>query len=272
MDLAAYLDRIAYRGRPRPDRETLTAIQHHHLRAIPYENLDVQLGRSQTTDPAAAFDKLVTRRRGGWCYEMNGVMGWALSEIGFSATRLATAVMRSAAGDANVGNHLVIRVDMEDGPLLADVGLGDGPFTPYPLVEGAFLDRGFEYRLERLGEGWWRLHNHALAMPPNFDFHVDKVDESLMAEKCAWLQTDPQSLFVQNLICQRFTQDGHVDLIGRVLRTYGPGGVTRRTLESADELVETLAEVFGLDEPAAARLWPAICARHEVVFAQAPAS
>ena len=78
--------------------------------------------------------------------------------------------------------------------------------------------------------------------------------------------------FVQNLICQRFTADGHVDLIGRVLRSYGPDGATRRTLESADELVETLAEVFDLDEPAAAQLWPAICARHEVVFAQAAAS
>src|SRR5438270_13953150 len=112
MNLAAYLDRIRDQGRPRPDRETLAAIQRHHLTAIPYENLDVQLGRPRTTDPAAAFDKLVTRRRGGWCYEMNGLMGWALSEIGFSVTPLATGVMTSSAGDDQTANQLVLRFNI----------------------------------------------------------------------------------------------------------------------------------------------------------------
>ena len=117
MELSAYLDRIGFEGRPVPDRATLEAVQRLHLLAIPYENLDVQLGRPLTTSPAAAVDKLVTRRRGGWCYEMNGVLGWALAEIGFRVTRLTGAVMRSMAGDANIGNHLVLRVDLEDGLL-----------------------------------------------------------------------------------------------------------------------------------------------------------
>ena len=269
MNLSAYLDRIGFKGRPVLDRSTLEAVQRLHLLAIPYENLDVQLARPLTTSPAAAFDKLVTRRRGGWCYEMNGVLGWALAEIGFRVTRLTGAVMRSAAGDASIGNHLILRIDLEDGSWVADVGLGDGPFTPYPMIEGPFTDRDLDFRLERIEGGWWRLHNHALARPPNFDLHLELEDETLLSRKCAILQTDPASLFVQNLICQQFTPDGHVDLIGRVLRRYGPEGTSEQILQSAAELVETLGDVFGLDEPAAARLWPRICARHEMVFGQA---
>ena len=79
-------------------------------------------------------------------------------------------------------------------------------------------------------------------------------------------------MFVQTLICQRFTPGGHIDLIGRVLRRVGPDGVSERLLASADELVGILASEFGLEEPAAASLWPAIVARHEAVFAQASSS
>jgi len=272
MDVAAYLDRIGFNGRPTVDRATLEAIQRLHLLAIPYENLDVQLGRPSTTDPAGAFDKIVTRRRGGWCYEMNGLLGWALAEIGFPVTRLASGVMRSVAGEGNIGNHLVLRIDLDGPPMLADVGLGDGPFTPYPMVEGAFRDRDQDFRLERLEGGWWRVHNHALARPPNFDLHLENVDESLLSGKCQWLQTSEESMFVQTLICQRFTPDDHVDLIGRVLRRYGPGGVSERLLYSADEFVAVLREVFDLDEPEAVGIWPRVCARHEAVFAEGHAA
>lgn len=266
MRLADYLTRIGFEGEPRPDRETLEQLQRRHHLAIAYENLDVQLGRPLTPEPAAAFDKIVRRRRGGWCYEMNGVMGWALTEIGFSVTRLAGAVMRSVAGDDNIGNHLVLRVDLPEGPMLADVGLGDGPFAAYPLREGPFRQRGQDYRIERLQEGWWRIHSPDIARPPNFDIHPEFGDEALLARKCAQLQSDPASLFVQTLICQRFTPDGHVDLIGKVLRRIGPDGVSEHTLGSAGELTEVLATVFDLVEPEAARLWPAVCARHAAVF------
>ena len=96
MDVQAYLDRIGFQGVPRPDLATLRALHRGHALAISYENLDVQLGRPMTTDPAAAFDKLVHGRRGGWCYEMNGVLGAVLSEIGFKVTRLAGGAYRAS--------------------------------------------------------------------------------------------------------------------------------------------------------------------------------
>ena len=160
MDLSAYLTRIGYEGDLTPTRQTLAAVQRAHLLAIPYENLDVQLGRPRTTAVSEAYAKMVGGRRGGWCYDMNGLLGWALKEMGFSVRRLATGVYRSGAGDEAVGNHLVLRVDFEDGLLLADAGLAGGPFTPYPVVEGEFSAHGFSFRLEAIEDGWWRLHNH----------------------------------------------------------------------------------------------------------------
>jgi N-hydroxyarylamine O-acetyltransferase len=266
LELSAYLDRIGFTGDRTPDLPTLEQLQRRHLLAIPYENLDVVLGQPVTIDPAAAFDKLVTRRRGGWCYEMNGLFGWALAEMGYGVTRLASGVMRSAMGEDAVGNHLVLRVDLEDGPVLADVGLGDGPLRPFAIRPHAFAIDGFDYAVEAMEDGWWRLHNRAGARPPDFDFHTGRTDEALLGRRCHFLQTDPASMFVQNLICQRFANDGHVQLLGKVLRKSSASRTADRTLSSADELSDVLAAEFGIDEPAAAGLWPRICERHEAVF------
>ncbi|HLI66672.1 MAG TPA: arylamine N-acetyltransferase [Caulobacteraceae bacterium] len=269
MDLAAYLDRIGFDGPVRPDRATLEALSRAHLLAIPYENLDVQLGRRLTTDPAAAYARIVGQgARGGWCYEMNGLFGWALGEIGFRVTRLASGVARSMKGDSAIGNHLVLRVDLADGPLLADVGLANGPRGPYRITDGAFSIAGFDYRLERMADGLWRFHNHPGGMAPNFDFCAEPTDdETALATACVALQTDPASPFLQNLVCVRFTEEGENQLRGRVLRTLAAGQTSERVLEDEADLIATLDRDFGIREPAAASLWPAICARHEAVQA-----
>lgn len=258
-----YLARIGLDRPPRADRAGLAALQWAHLTAIPYENLDVQLARPRSTDPVEAADKLITGRRGGWCYEMNGCFGWALDALGFRVTRLASAVLRSSLGEAMVGNHLVLRVDFDDGPMLADVGLGEGPPAPYALAPGVFASGWRRYRLETLPEGWLRLHNQPGAAPPDFDFHPDHADEAGMAAVCHRLQTDPQSMFVQNLICERYAPDGgHLKLVGRTLtRTDAAGVKAEQTIASADALTQVLEDTFGIDEPEAASLWPRVMAR-----------
>src|SRR5262245_34213020 len=121
MKLAAYLDRIRFEGPVRPDLDTLRRVHLAHRLAVPFEDLDGQLLRPLTTSFPQAFDKIVTRRRGGWCYEQNGVLGWALQEMGFDVQRLSAGVMREKLGDAQLGNHLCVLV-MLDQPYLADVG------------------------------------------------------------------------------------------------------------------------------------------------------
>lgn len=266
MNLSAYLDRIRFEGPARADLETLNRVHLAHQLTVPFENLDVQLRRPLTLDVNSSFDKIVTRRRGGWCYEMNGVLGWALSQIGFQVQRLSAGVMRERLGDQPLGNHLCLLVRL-DRPYLVDVGFGGSLAAPLPLHAGAERkDTPYRISLSEAAEGYWRFSEIAQSDPFSFDFRLDAADEGLFARKCASLQSDPASSFVQNLVVQRRTLDTHVGLRGRVLTTIHASHQEKKLLESPEALVATLRERFDLDVPEAASLWPAICARHEVLF------
>lgn len=272
MDIDAYLGRIGLTDRPPPTLEGLKALHRAHLAAIPYENFDVQLGRPVTIAVPAIYDKIVGRRRGGWCYEMNGLFGWALGELGFKVTRATGAVMRAAAGDAVIGNHLVLRVDLPEGVHLADVGFGDGPNEPFAVREGTFDSNGFPYAVERTGDGWWRLVNHPAGGAASFDFDPHPADETRLAAKCDELQTAETSVFVQNAVAFRQTP-GAIDVLrGRVALRIRPDGTGKRLIENADDLIATLKDVFALDLPEAAGLWDKIAARHEQVMAEREAA
>ncbi|MBU6444318.1 MAG: arylamine N-acetyltransferase [Alphaproteobacteria bacterium] len=267
MDIDSYLERIGLKKRPEADLAGLTALHRAHLHAISYENLDVQLGRPVTLALGPIFEKLVTKRRGGWCYEMNGLFGWALGELGFRVTRATGAVMRQVRGEDVVGNHLVLRVELEEGLYLADAGFGDGPLDPIAIRPGAFTANGFEFSLSQVEDGWWRLHNHPAGGAPSFDFRLDPADEAVLGQQCQRLQTAADSPFVQNAVCQRYTAQGLFVLRGRVLRIITPDRVSERRIDSVEDYLETLHAQFALDVPEAASLWPAICARHDALFA-----
>src|SRR5678816_1691405 len=205
MDLKAYFGRIGYVGRPRVDLATLHALHRAHLLAVPYENLDIQLGRPVGLDAQAAFDKIVTRGRGGWCYEMNSLFAAVLEEIGFKVTRMAGAVMREALGDIVLGNHLVLLVSVDGEPWIADVGLGDGSLDPFVLRAGPFSVEGYRFGLARLDRMWWRFQNHEQSNARSFDFIPEPSLPGVLAAHCEWQQTAPESTFVMNLVVQRFT-------------------------------------------------------------------
>jgi N-hydroxyarylamine O-acetyltransferase len=264
MNCSVYLDRIGFDGRAQPDLATLRRLQRGHLEHIPFENLDVQFGRRVTLDPKDAFAKLVSGGRGGWCYEMNGLFGWALESIGFRVMPMSAAVLRRERGRAAIGNHLVLSVELE-GPYLADVGMGDGPLEPIPIEEGVYQQEWRTLRLERLSDGWWRFHNSENALVPDFDFQHQPADWDLLTEKCLWQQTSAQSRFVQNAVCVRQRAGNIVALIGRVLKTIGRDGVEHRLVRSADEYVETLDAIFGICLPQARSLWPLIVRRHDML-------
>ncbi len=267
MKVDAYLARIGYSGPLRHDHATLTALHRAHLRAIPYENLDVQFGRPVTIERGPIFEKIVVNRRGGWCYEMNGLFGWALGELGFKVMRSAGSVMREERGAADP-NHLVLKVELEEGVYLADVGFGDGSRDPIRIVPGPFASHGFEFALSRQDGGWWRMHNHKAGGAASFDFDLKPADEAALAVTCARLQTAADSPFVQNAVLQRHADKGIWMMRGRVLREVTPQEQKDYLVDSAEEYVSVLSEVFALDLPEAASLWPKICARHEALLAE----
>ena len=266
MRLQRYLDRIGFEGVPRPDFDSLCRLHRGHALAIPYENLDVQFRRRVGREPSSIFEKIITNGRGGWCYEMNGLLGWALEEVGFKITRMAGGVRRDVMGDDAVGNHLVLCVEL-DRPYLADVGFGDGLIEPVPIAASSVTQGRFGYSLESLGQNWWRFFPEPLSRGPSFDFEQAPADETLLDAKCDWLQTHSESPFVQNAVLQRHRPDGHVTLRGLAFKREGAVDESFE-IESADHYIAVLAQEFNLSVPGVAQLWPQMEARHRAVLAE----
>lgn len=265
--LAAYFARIGFTGKAQPDLATLEALHTAHHATIPFENLDVQLGRPPTLEPDAAFDKLVHRRRGGWCYEQNGLLGRALAAIGFDVTRMSGGVLRQLRGDMAMGSHLCLKVTLER-DYLADVGFGGGVGKPVPIAAGKHESDPIPFALNEAEDGYWRLVIDLGSTPMSYDFRSEPADEATLEQFCYWQGNDPDSVFVQNLVVQQRKAGEHVMLRGKVLTCTTAQGQQVSELGSADELVATLSKRFALDIPEAATLWEPISTRHEALFGQ----
>lgn len=259
-DIDRYLARVRYTGSLGVSMETLTALHRAHLLAIPYENLDIHLGRPLTLDAAHIFHKIVNEQRGGWCYEMNGLFGRVLQSIGFDVRYVAGAVGRATRGDSVEGNHLVLIVTLEE-PWIADVGFGDAFIDPLPLEPGTYRQGYLDYAVEQQGERWI-VHVHQYAGTGSFDFTLEPRAMSYFARQCHELQTSPDSGFVRTTVCQRFVPGGIITLRGAVLRRVTSDGVLDHTLADAAEYQSVLDEQFDLRIEGAETLFPRVWERH----------
>jgi N-hydroxyarylamine O-acetyltransferase len=270
MRLKPYFERIGFSGKAAPDPDTLRGLMQAHIQAVPFENLDVQLGRPLTTAVEEAFEKIVGNSRGGWCYQQNGLFGWALSQIGFDVTRVAAAVMREERGDGALDNHLCLLVRCPDhsGTWLADVGFGGGLYQPIPLTQDNHWHDPFRVSLRRIEDGWWQFTENMGNGDFSFDFAPVVADETALSNKCDALQTDPESGFVLNLVAQLREPNRHLTLRGRVLSVATANGIETETITTAAELQDALRDLFRLDVPDIVDLWPRICERHESLFGE----
>ncbi len=264
MNLAHYLRRIGFTDTVSPTYPCFAAIHRAHALSVPYENLDVQLGRHLDFDLERIFDKIVTRSRGGWCYETHLLFEWALREIGFDTLQVVAGIYRREHGDETLGCHTAILVHLHE-TYLADLGLGDCIREPIPLLAGTYTQGPLSFRLELLDDGYWRFHNHALAYPCTFDFRVAPADWLQIGFHNNRQQTDPASTLVANLVCQIMKPESVTCLTGRLLREKSQSGMTKRLL-SEDEFELVLNTTFGLQDNDFGSLWPRVAARHEVLF------
>ena len=268
MKLQPYLDRIDYGGAAKPNYTALAALQEAHVRSVPFENLDVQLGRPLSVRIEDAYEKIVANNRGGWCYEQNGLFGWALSEIGFNVTRVAASVMRKQRGEASTASHLCLLVRLPESKTkyLVDVGFGGSMIKPIELKEAQYDQPPFKLGLERLDDHYWRFWEDLGDGRFSFDFAEIPANESLLTQKSSSLQSDPASTFVLNLVAQRRSRDQHRMLRGRVFSIAEAGSIVSTTVESSEALVSILVNEFRLDVPDVVSLWPRIVGRHEELF------
>jgi N-hydroxyarylamine O-acetyltransferase len=246
MDVDAYLARLGAARPAAPTAEALAELHERHVRAVPFENLSVHLREPIVLDEDALVDKIVRRRRGGFCYELNGAFAGLLRELGFDVTLLAARVFGGDRFGAPF-DHLALRVDLAE-PWLVDVGFGRFAARPLRLTgcepqadaEGEFLildapDGDLDVRHD--GKPAYRLEQRPRTLT---DF----------VPTCWWQATSPASHFTQNLLCSIPTAGGRVTLAGDQLIETTEGKRVERVL-AGDDIVDAYRVYFGieLDEP-----------------------
>ncbi len=266
MNLDNYLRRIRFTGDLRPDTATLAALMQAQLGSVPFENLDQQLGNPVPTGVQSAFAKVVQRRRGGWCFELNALFGWALTEIGFKVQTLAAHVGNYGEARSVPADHMVLRVDCEQ-PLLVDVGFGGSMIEPVPLLQASVTQPPYILSVAEEDDGYFRFSEQlAGEEATSFDYRLTPVGDTYFDAVSETLQTDEDSSFRRMLKAQCRYPGRHVILRGCVRKEIGPGGVSETVLMSSAELVDCLRDDFDLSVPEIETLWPKIRRRHLELF------
>src|ERR1700742_218790 len=253
VDVSAYFDRVGYGGPAEPPVATLRALVAAHNRSIPFENLDPLLGIPVDDLSAAALtDKLVHRRRGGYCYEHNGLMGYVLDALGFGVERFAGRVVwMNPDGPLPAQTHQVLSVTVPgvDGPLLVDVGFGGQTLTsPIRLEAGLVQETRHEpYRIRERGDGyqleadirgeWQPLYVFSTRPQPRIDLEVGSW----------YVSTYPKSFFVTGLTAALVTDDARSNMRGRNLTVHRSGKTEQIRFDTAADVLDALTNRFGID-------------------------
>ena len=236
FDVDGYLARIG----AKPD-SSLADLQRAHLLAVPFENLSVHLDEPYSLDPAHLYDKVVTRQRGGFCYELNGLFSLLLAELGHQV-ELRSARPRNGEHWGPPLDHLALVVDHAS---LVDVGFG--AHSTYPLRMDTTDDQpdpGGVFRVHPAAYGEYEVtHNgdHAYLVEAR---PYELRDFSAM---CWWQSHDPTTHFTRSLVCSRLTETGRVTLSGRKLIETVDGERSERELDTDAEVLTTYRDRFGID-------------------------
>ena len=251
LDIKAYLGRINYRGSLALTAGTLRDLQIAHLLTVPFENLSIHAKQPIVLDDEALFEKIVKRRRGGFCYEANGLFAALLRALGFNVAMLSAGVANAEGGFGPNFDHMALMVPLDE-RYLVDVGFGDSFREPLLMDErGEQVQGRRAYKIlpddahlmlmqrdETTGEGEWKAQ---------YRFALQPHEYADYAEMCRYHQTSPQSHVTRARVCSLATPDGRVTLSEMCfITTSGSGERQERTLTSEEEYEAVLREHFGV--------------------------
>ncbi|HET9979605.1 MAG TPA: arylamine N-acetyltransferase [Ktedonobacterales bacterium] len=264
LDPQGYLNRIRFQAPGdntlRPALSLLRDLHEAHMLAVPFENLSIHYGQPIVLRDEALYDKIVTRRRGGFCYELNGLFAWLLRRLGYEVALLSAEVAGSDSSFSAPFDHLTLLVHQVDGAdWLSDVGFGDSfrrPLRFEPEIEQDGGD-GRIYRMyesdmradEDAGLPYWLVEQRTGAQPtwePVYRFMLQPHALDDFAARCHYQQTSPESHFTQKRICSLALPDGRISLSDLRLITRLHAVREERQLASEDEYRAVLAERFGV--------------------------
>lgn len=245
-DLGQYLKRIEVTFPHTPNRAALESLQFNHIQHIVFENLDIHLGRLIEIDVPRIFDKIVIRRRGGFCYELNSLFGSLLLSLGYEVTVHACRVVTSGSRWIPFG-HVCLNVKCEGQDWLVDVGFGNSFQRPLRIgFEGEQKDEAGSHKLTSVEEGWLlssRIYSDSFDPEYRFDLLPRHLNE--FKERCAWTQSDQTSGFTRNIIASMPNLRGRRTVLGLELREFVDGESTERAL-TPEERAAILIDEFGL--------------------------
>jgi N-hydroxyarylamine O-acetyltransferase len=249
--LDGYLARIGWSGPLEPTPATLRALLRAHMARIPFENLDVLLGRGVRVDVESVYDKLVTAGRGGYCYEHSTLLKAALEQVGFApaahSARVVMVVRRSAAPRT----HMFLTVPLAGQTLVLDPGFGGhGPLVPLPLVEGRDVCDGSDVHRMTRRDGEWVLEARiGGTMTPLWMSTVEAESPIDFVMANHFTSTWAESPFVNRLMLRALTADGRVTVMNRDVTVSSGGALERTQLADRAALRALLARYFGIDMP-----------------------
>lgn len=240
----AYLERIGARRPDTPDAASLRELQERHLETVPFENLSIHLDERITLTEDALFDKIVRRRRGGFCYELNGAFAALLGGLGFEVTLLAVKVFGKGGKTGPPFDHLALRVDLDE-PWLADVGFGRHARHPLRL-RGTEPQQDVEGEFQVLpapeGDREIRWNGEAVCL---VEARARELTD--FVPTCWWQSTSPDSHFTGYLICSLPTPTGRITLSGDRLYETVSGERNETTLPDKDVILATYRDRFGVE-------------------------
>jgi N-hydroxyarylamine O-acetyltransferase len=247
MDAAAYLARIGFSGSTDPNPDTLRRLHLAHLYTVPFENLDISLGRQITCEEARFLHKIVDLGRGGFCYELNGAFAALLRDLGFRVTLLSGRVAREDGSASPEFDHLALLVDLDE-PWLADVGFGDSFLEPLRLkteIEKEQLSGRF--RIVPVGDVM--IVQRQLAGQPwksQYQFTLKPYRLEDFEGRCQFQQTSPDSHFTRQRVCTLRIPDGRITLSDLTLIRTVKNHREEQRLNSEQEWRSALVEYFGV--------------------------
>ena len=246
MEIDAYLKRIRYGGSRQPTAETLRQLHRAHLLAVPFENLDIPLGHPIVLSLPSFYDKIVRRRRGGFCYELNGLFGWLLEQLGFTVVMLSARVFEEAQPGPEF-DHLVLLIEMEE-RLIADVGFGDSFLEPLRLDgEEEDVQQGSSYRLTGSDSERVLQRRRESEYESRYVFSLTPRRLAEFSAMCQRQQTSSESIFARKAVCSLATPDGRITLSNSRLIVTAGGRREEREIAGEQEYRTLLETHFRID-------------------------
>lgn len=249
LDVNAYLSRINYDGPLDVNIDTLAALQEHHLHTVPYENFDILRRIPLSLEIPNLFDKIVVRRRGGYCFELNALFSWLLRELGFAVTDYFARFWRDEPNTPPKRRHHVLQVEVDGKLYLCDVGVGGiVPRRPIQMTEGLIHEQGDEYyKLECDSSFGWMLYEKKRdewSSIYSFTEEPQLPKDYIMASY--WCEHAPESIFINDAMAAIRTKDGRHSIAGKEFRIFTGNDVHVFTPDTEKAFNEALKTYFGI--------------------------